>query len=78
MDLTVRYRTIFRYLNGIAHTRAEARTRSQLLEKIFMGETSDTDPESGAFFPPAGSGMNIPDHIYESLETNFWALLKIL
>jgi hypothetical protein len=36
-----------------------------------MGETSDTDPESSAFFPPAGSGMNIPDH-----ETNFWALLK--
>ncbi len=48
---------------------------------------ADADPGSGAFLTPgsgigktkkssSGSGMLIPDHISESLETIFW--LKIL
>jgi hypothetical protein len=38
---------------------------------------SDPDPGSGAFLTPgSGSGMNILDHISESILTNFW--VKIL
>jgi hypothetical protein len=48
---------------------------------------ANPDPGSGAFLTldqgsgmgkksGSGSGMNNPDHIFESLETNFWA--KIL
>jgi hypothetical protein len=47
---------------------------------------ADPDPGSDAFLTPgswiqdqrwvkkskSGSGMNIPDHVSESLETNFW------
>jgi hypothetical protein len=49
------------------------------------GSVADPDPEFVAFLTPgfgmgkksrSGSGMNIPDHISESLETIFW--LKIL
>jgi|LakMenEpi03Aug12_release.lakeMendotaPanAssembly.Ray.scaffolds.fasta_scaffold6598981_1 hypothetical protein len=38
-----------------------------------MGRFSaaDPDPGSGAFLTP-GSGINIPDHIFESLETILW------
>ncbi len=44
------------------------------------------DPGSGAFLTPgsgkgkkSGSGMNIPDYSFESLETTFWyKILKFL
>jgi hypothetical protein len=52
---------------------------------VIIVTTSVADPGSGAFFTPgsgmgeksgSGSGMNNPDHIFESLETIFW--VKIL
>ncbi len=41
-------------------------------ETFCTGQVSvaDPDPESGGLLTP-GSGMNIPDHIFESLETFF-------
>jgi hypothetical protein len=38
---------------------------------IWKCSVADPDPGSGAF-KTTGSGMNIPDHISESLETIFW------
>jgi hypothetical protein len=45
----------------------------------FLDSSSVADPGSDAFLAPgSGSGMNIPDHIYESLETTVFFGLKIL
>ncbi len=38
---------------------------------IWKCSVADPDPGSGAFLTP-GSGMNILNHISESLETIFW------
>jgi hypothetical protein len=51
------------------------------LRKLVYGSVADPDPGSGVFLTPgsgmgkksrSGSGMNILDHISESLETIFW------
>jgi hypothetical protein len=53
------------------------------IEPIHASNVADPDPGSGAFLTPgsgmgkkskSGSGMNILDHISESLETIFFVL----
>ncbi len=52
--------------------------RTKFYRYLIRNSVADPDPGHGAFFTPgsgmgkkliSGSGMNIPDHISESLET---------
>jgi hypothetical protein len=63
---------------------AQQRVLVILLNRHTNTSVADPDPGSGAFLTPgsgmdkksgSGSGMNNPDHIFESLETIFWVKL---